>query len=271
VTIVIDEGAGRSVLLVHGQPGSGTDWRPLARLLSRDHRVVATDRPGWGDDEREATGLAANAADLAAVIESSALAQSLTVVGHSLGGGIALELALSRPDLVGALVLLGSIGVEQALSRFDRLLAMPAVGDPVIRAGLAATRRGLATGRRLTRSATASAFAMRANRFPSVRALVWLEAQPIGRKERMSFLVEQRALLEETPAIERGLPSLDVPTAVVHGTFDHIVPLEAARTLAERIPGAELILLKHEGHLVPFVRPDLVVPIIERYSAMAGD
>jgi pimeloyl-ACP methyl ester carboxylesterase len=270
VSIAIDEGAGRSVLLVHGQPGSGADWKPLARLLSADHRVVATDRPGWGDDEREATGLAANAADLAAVAETSGLTPPVTVAGHSLGGGIALELALSRPELVGALVLLGSIGVERALSRLDRLLAVPAVGDPVIRAGLAATRRGIATGRRLTRSTTASAVAMRANRFPSVRALVWLEAQPIGRKERTSFLVEQRALLDETPEIERGLPRLEVPTAVVHGTSDHIVPLEAARALAERIPGAELVWLKGEGHLVPFERPELIAPIVRRYSAMAG-
>ena len=111
---------------------------------------------------------------------------------------------------------------------------------------------------------------MRANRFPSVRALVWLEAQPIGRKERTSFLVEQRALLDETPEIERGLPRLEVPTAVVHGTSDHIVPLEAARALAERIPGAELVWLKGEGHLVPFERPELIAPIVRRYSAMAG-
>jgi pimeloyl-ACP methyl ester carboxylesterase len=270
VTVAIDEGVGRSVLLIHGQPGSGIDWKPLARLLSSDHRVVATDRPGWGDDHREATGLAANAADLASVVASSGLALPITVVGHSLGGGIALELALSRPDLVGALVLLGSIGVDQALTRLDRLLAVPAVGKPVIRAGLAATRRGLATGRRLTSSTPASALATRANRLSSVRALVWLEAQPIGRKERASFLVEQRALLDETPAIQRGLSRLEVPAVVVHGTGDHIVSLSAARMLAERIPGAELIWLKGAGHLVPFEHPELIAPIVRRYSAMAG-
>jgi pimeloyl-ACP methyl ester carboxylesterase len=269
VAIAIDEGSGPSVLLVHGQPGSGADWKGLARLLSEDHRVVATDRPGWGADERPATGFAANALDLASVIESCRLTPPVTVVGHSLGGGIALELALTWPALVGALVLLGSVGMKDALSRFDRLLAVPAVGDSVIRAGLAATRRSIATGRRLTKSPPTNAMAMRLNHFPSVRALIWLEAQPIGRKERASFLVEQRALLAETPAIERGLAGLELPVAVVHGTIDHIVPLAAARLLAERIPGAELIWLKGEGHLVPFERPELIAPVVRRYAAMA--
>jgi len=270
VSIAIDEGTGPAVILVHGQPGSGADFEALAALLATDHRVLAPDRPGWGRDEREAIGLHGNALELASLVESSALQPPVTIVGHSLGGGIALALALERPDLVGALVLVGSIGMDEALSRFDRLLAVPAVGRPVIRAGLAATRRGIATGRRLTKSPPTSAVADRMNRFPTVRALVWLEGQPIGRKERESFLVEQRALLDETPAIERALSRLELPVAVVHGTADHIVPLSAARLLAERIPGAELIWLRGEGHLVPFERPELIAHIVRRYSAMGG-
>lgn len=269
MTVAIDDGAGPAVLCVHGQPGSGIDWLPLVKELSADHRVVAPDRPGWGSDERAATGLAGNALDLGSLIESVGLAPPVTVVGHSLGGGIALELALLRPELVGALVLLGSIGMEQALSRFDRLLAVPTVGDPVIRAGLAATRTGVRAGRRLTQSPRASAVVGRANRFPSVRALVWLEAQALGGRARASFLVEQRALIDDTPAIQRGLSHLDLPTAVVHGTADHVVPLTAARLLAERIPGAELVWLKGAGHLVPFERPELIAPIVRRYVTMA--
>lgn len=270
MTIAIDEGTGRGVLLVHGQPGRGLDWAVLARLLSIDHRVVAPDRPGWGDDNRAATSLAANATELSNVIEALELSPPVTVVGHSLGGGIAIELALSRPDLVGALVLLGSIGVERAVSRFDQLLGAPRLGDPVIRAGLFATRGSLRTARRLLGSEPANPLARRVARSPTFRGLVWLEAQPMSDKARKSFLAEQRALLDETPLLERRLSRLEVPTAVVHGTADRVVPIGASRALSERIPGAELVALKGEGHLVPFERPELIAPIVRRYGALGA-
>jgi len=270
VTVAIDEGSGTSIVLVHGQPGRGLDWAVLARRLSSDHRVVAPDRPGWGDDDRAATSLAANAADLSSVIESLGLTLPVTVVGHSLGGGIAIELALSRPALVGALVLLGSIGVDRAVSRFDQLLAAPGFGDPVIRLGLLATRGGLHTARRVLRGGRTKPLAERFSRSPTVRGLVWLDTQPMSAKLRKSFLAEQRALLDETPLLERRLSRLEIPTVVVHGTADHVVPISASRVLAERIPGAELVVLKGEGHLVPFEQPDLIAPIVRRYASLGA-
>jgi pimeloyl-ACP methyl ester carboxylesterase len=269
VAIAIDEGTGSAVVLVHGQPGRGLDWARLAGRLSNDHRVVAPDRPGWGDDERPATSLASNATDLASTIESLGLPLPVTVVGHSLGGGVAIELALSRPDLVGALVLFGSIGVDRALSRFDLVLADPRFGDPVIRAGVVATRGGIRAARRMLKGGPANRLARRVGRSPTARGLVWLDSQPMSDKVRRSFLAEQRALLAETPLLERRLSRLEVPTAIVHGTADHVVPIGASKALAERIPGAELVALKGEGHLVPFERPSLVAPIVRRYSALA--
>ncbi len=266
----IDEGGGRSVLLIHGQPGLGADWCRLAGLLSLDHRVVAPDRPGWGGDDTGATGLRGNAAALASAVEACALQPPLTVVGHSLGGGIAIELALERPDLVGSLVLVGSVGVGQAINRFDRILAVPAVGGAAVRAGLAITRSGVSAATRLGRAGRGAPLRRRLGRLAMVRSLLWVAAQPTGERARTSFLIEQRALLEETPAIELALGHLDVPVAVVHGTADRIVSPEAARLLAERIPGAELVWLKGQGHLVPFERPELVAPIVRRYSAIGG-
>jgi pimeloyl-ACP methyl ester carboxylesterase len=92
----------------------------------------------------------------------------------------------------------------------------------------------------------------------------------MSEKVRKSFLAEQRALLDETPLLERRLSRLEVPTAVVHGTADHVVPIGASRALAERIPGAELVVLKGEGHLVPYERPGLIAPIVRRYASLAA-
>jgi len=144
----IDAGTGPVVVLVHGQPGAGGDWSALAELLSVDHRVLAPDRPGWGADPRPATGLEANAEALEELLRSAGAQSPVTVVGHSLGGGVALELALTHPERVGALMLIGSVGVAGAISGFDRLLTVPMVGNGILRAGTAALRHGLITARR---------------------------------------------------------------------------------------------------------------------------
>jgi pimeloyl-ACP methyl ester carboxylesterase len=258
------------VLLVHGQPGTGHNWEGLARLLAPDHRVIAPDRPGWGLDTSPAAGLADNARILVELLRNAGAKGPVTVVGHSLGGGIALEMALSNPDLVGSLVLIGSVGVGLALSRLDRVLALPAVGGPVIRAGIVATRHSIVTARHLSQTSLLASLAERAGRLPTVRALVWLDSQPINEQARRSFLVEQRALIDETPSLEQRLPSLALPVAVVHGSADRIVPRAATHLLAELIPGAEHVTLRGEGHLVPMERPELIAPLVRRYAAFGS-
>lgn len=257
------------MLLVHGQPGSGADWRNLARLLVADHRVVAPDRPGWGRNPLPATGLARNAEALAGIAGACGLSAPITVVGHSLGGGIAIELALDYPDLVGALVLIGSVGVGLALGRLDRLLVVPMVGNGIVRAGVAALRGTVAAARRFPDGSRPVSAPRRLGRMVAV--LASLDASnPVGGRARESFLVEQKALLKESPSLERRLGRLTVPAAVVHGAGDRIVPLAAGRLLAERIPGAELVTVRGQGHSVASERPALVAPLIARYALLGA-
>jgi pimeloyl-ACP methyl ester carboxylesterase len=90
----------------------------------------------------------------------------------------------------------------------------------------------------------------------------------VGRS-RQSFLVEQRALLAETPEIERSLCRIAVPTAVLTGASDRVVPVSAARSLAVRVPGAELVVIAG-GHLLPFDQPEKIAEVVRRYSALAS-
>ena len=90
----------------------------------------------------------------------------------------------------------------------------------------------------------------------------------LGRSRR-SFIVEQRALLDETPQLERSLAQIEVPTAVVTGASDHLVPIAAARALAARLPGAELVVLAG-GHLLPFEKPHQIADLVRRYSSLGS-
>lgn len=272
----IDEGQGATVLLVHGQPGGGADWEPVARLLAADYHVLAPDRPGWGANPRPATTLRGNAAALARLCSDRRAPGALldtspvVVVGHSLGGGIALLLALEHPELVGALVLVAPVGVGEALGRSDRLLAVPVLGSGMLRAGAAVLHRGADVGRRLSERSAGNRLIGRVTRSGSLRAVMAEGEREVGARERRSFLVEQRAVIEETPAIESRLPSLRVPCVVIHGRADHIVPVAAGRRLAGVIPGAELVTVARAGHRIAFEQPELVADAVRRYSRLAG-
>ena len=177
---VTDVGAGPPVLLVHGQPGSRADWRRLVPLLADDHRVLSVDRPGYGDSGGEAVGMIENAELLWQLLEERS-AVGATVVGHSLGAGIALAMA-ERSLGVGALVLVGTAGVQGTVGALDHLLALRFAST----LGISGVRRVV---RMLGRHAAG----------PVAAAIDgW------GPTSGRSFTREQRALLRERDLLEDG-------------------------------------------------------------------
>jgi len=262
---VVDRGRGRPVLLVHGQPGLGTDWERVAERLA-DHRLLIVDRPGYGRGGEETLGIAGNADALADVLTERA-AVPATVVGHSYGGGIAIMLAAHRPELVSGLVLVGSIGRADSVNGLDRVLATPVLGEAISAAGL------FALGRVLPRLRTATGD--RAN-----RALAWLRAslpdetydrvssQP-GRRVWHSFVAEQRTLMREIDAVETALGSVRAPTVVISGTWDVVVPPSVSTSVAASIPGSELVTIARTGHFVPRDAPAVVAAAVRSTEARA--
>lgn len=266
--VPLDVGSGPTVLLVHGQPGRGVAWAPVAALLADDFRVIAPDRPGWGGHPRPPTTLAGNARALTKLLADRGVTEDtgpVVVVGHSLGGGIAIELALAEPELVGALVLVSSVGVGAALNGMDRLLAVPVLGEQLLRAGALAVQRTVRQAGRLAGTSRGEHLLEGAKRYPAVRSLLAEGANGLDGRDRRSFLVEQRALIEETPGIEQRLRHLRLPAIVIHGAADHVVAPQAAVQLAAAIPGAELLMRPREGHRLPFEEPSVVAAAVRRY------
>jgi pimeloyl-ACP methyl ester carboxylesterase len=240
---VTDVGSGHPILLVHGQPGSRADWSSLIPLLSGEFRVLAVDRPGYGESGGEAVGLLENASLLWRLLEERS-AVGATIVGHSLGAGIALAMA-ERALGAGALVLVGTAGVDGTVGALDHLLALPLAGS----LGVSGVRSAAHVLRRFVEN-------------PSVAAIDgW------GSRAGPSFTREQRALLRERDLLEAGLDAIAVPTTVVVGSHDRIVRPSAQRALAARIPGGQLVELPGAGHLIPLRNAPALAAIVRAVAA----
>jgi pimeloyl-ACP methyl ester carboxylesterase len=237
-----------AVLLLHGQPGSARDWDRVLDALGRSTDVLALDRPGW-DGHSRATDLEGNAAAAIAALDAQGITRAV-VVGHSFGGAVAAWLAVHHPERVAALVLAAPSANARALYALDRVLASRVAGSAVVAGAGAAlslppVRRTIAARARLDES--------------YLRGLARLLTRP---SSWTAFVVEQRALLDGIPRLEPQLHAISAPTVIVAGAADPIVPTTAARLLAQQIRGAELVLLRRAGHLLPHRHADKLAEII---------
>jgi pimeloyl-ACP methyl ester carboxylesterase len=248
-----------AVLLLHGQPGGVRDWDRVVAALD-GVEVIALYRPGW-DGASAPRDLPGNAAAAVAALDAREVGD-VVVVGHSLGAGVAAWMAVLYPERVRALVL-ASPGVNTAaLDRFDRLLAARVLG-PALSASLMAAA-GSALAIRPVRRVIAGRLGLEEDFLRSGSQLL---LRPSAWR---SFVVEQRALFRDLPALEKRLGSISAPTRIVSGAADWVVPPAAARLLATEIPGAELELVAGAGHLLPHQHATVLALAIRRTLALAS-
>jgi pimeloyl-ACP methyl ester carboxylesterase len=257
----IDRGSGPAVVLLHGQPGTGASWDPVTDRLAGECRVLAPDRIGYGASGGQALGLAGNAELLASFLTDRG-AVPATVVAHSWAGGAAVLLAARHPDLVSSLVLVGAACTPDSLNFIDRWLTVPVLGEVMTVAGLIGIGNVLPRLRRLTRYAPVR------YRDRLDTALPSLDVAGIRpgslRRDTLTFMIEQRAIEAELPAVIGALGALDLPVAVVSGTWDLVVPPRASVSLVRAVPGAELTLLPRTGHFVARDSPAALAEVIRR-------
>ena len=120
------EGEGETLLLVHGMAGSSATWRAVFPQLAQRYRVLAPDLPGHGDSAkpRGDYSLGAFAAWLRDLLNELGI-ERVTVIGQSLGGGVAMQFSYQHPELCDRLVLIGSGGLGPDVNWTLRLLAAP--------------------------------------------------------------------------------------------------------------------------------------------------
>jgi 2-succinyl-6-hydroxy-2,4-cyclohexadiene-1-carboxylate synthase len=238
-------GLGR-VVLVHGFTQTLASWGAVGERLGRGWEVVRVDLPGHGGSGSVRVGFA-EAAGLVGAVGGAA-----AYVGYSLGGRLCLRLALDRPDLVRALVLVGaSPGIADAAARAERRSADEALAARVEREGVAAF---------LDRWLAGPLFAT-------------LPAAAAGRAERLANTAEglAYALRElgtgaQAPLWDR-LAGLRPPTLLVAGALDAKFAALAEEMAAAIGPSARVALVPGAGHAAHLERPDQTAALIEEFLA----
>ncbi len=252
-------GRGPALVLLNGYGASADLWPAgwLARLAER-HRVVTPDPRGggWSRFAEAPFTIADLADDVVAVLDDAGIGRAV-LLGLSMGGMVAQEVALAAPHRVVGLVLAGTRPPAPAFVHPPWSSSLAFVRGPARGESLAHFQR------RLWSSSVAPGFPER--RPDLVDEVV---AQSVARPTPRSALVNQLRAMTGWSGAER-IGSIAVPTAVVHGRRDRFAVPANGEALAAAIPGATLRLLDDTGHLLPLEAPEALDAAIDEVVARA--
>jgi pimeloyl-ACP methyl ester carboxylesterase len=257
-------GRGSPVLLIHGLGSAGyLEWRFNLRRLATRHTVYAPDLPGFGRSDKPRSArysIPFFARTLVRYLQELRL-RSLAVVGTSLGGGVALELALHHPRRVRRLVLVNSVGLGRPrLQPQYPILALPGLGE----LGMRAAQRGLRVApARLIRRLAARLAAADADPerllddayLEELRRMFAAEGYPEAYLATVRSLLSLPALARAFDATDR-LAQVEVPVLLIWGGRDPIFPVENATRAHRLLPDSRLVVLEGAGHTPQAERPE---------------
>lgn len=255
-------GSGPPLLLLHGIGDSSASWVPIMPALAEHHTVIAPDFLGHGNSDKpradySAAAFANGMRDLLEVLDID----RATVVGHSLGGGIAAQVAYQYPERCERLVLVSSGGVERDVNPLLRLCAAPfsdllltPLRLPLGRLGIHLALDALtATGHPIGRDAD------------ELRRV--FESLPDG-PARGAFTRTLRSVVDwrgqVVTMLDRCYLAAHMPVLIMWGTHDAVIPVEHATVAHEAMAGSRLEIFDGAGHFPHHFDP-------ERFQSLLAD
>jgi pimeloyl-ACP methyl ester carboxylesterase len=258
-------GAGPTLVLIHGITNSSQSWEPAMRLLARDFDVIAPDLPGHGESDRQRGdhSLGGHACVMRDLLHVLGVARA-TVVGHSLGGGVAMQFAYQFPDMVERLVLVGSGGLGREVSPLIRSAALPfaeqvlplLTARPLIEAGSAIAglvgRLGFKPGADLAEVSRGVASLGDTERRAAFVRTVRSVISPLGQR---------------VTATDRLYLAAELPTLIVWGDRDPIIPVEHGRAAHALLANSQLEIFEGAGHFPQLDDPYRFATLVTAFVA----
>lgn len=253
-----DTGQRPCVVLVHGIAGDGSEWEPVLDTLSTSYDVIAPDLAGHGESTRLRGdhSIGAFATWLRDVLEALEVERA-TFVGHSLGGGVVMQFAYQFPEYVERMVLVSSGGLGREVSALIRAASLPGAEWVLGGVGVAA------------RSAEPLLAAVGVGPRTEYGELVHRIGGLTDGDRRAAFVRAVRAIAspggQRVNASDRLYLAEDVPTVIVWGARDRIIPVTHAHATHEAVPGSELVIFDEAGHFPHGDDPERFTAVLENF------
>jgi pimeloyl-ACP methyl ester carboxylesterase len=261
----VQAGRGPALLLIHGIGDRSDTWQEIIPMLARDYRVIAPDLLGHGRSDKpradySVAGYANAMRDLLTYLD----VEHATVVGHSLGGGVAMQFAYQYPERCERLVLVSAGGVGREVNPVLRVASSPA-GElllPILRVRLGRAAAG-----------TIVAFLRWLETDLGRDSSDWLrvlDALPDAVSQR-AFVRTLRAVVDYRGQVVTGLDrcylAASVPTLLMWGTRDAIVPFLHAQRAHAAMPSSRLEVFVDAGHFPHHHDPERFVSVLRQFIA----
>jgi pimeloyl-ACP methyl ester carboxylesterase len=261
---VIEIGSGPPLLFVHGLSGCWQNWLENVPHFARTHRVIAMDLPGFGGSEMpheeiSIAGYGRFLDRLCGALEIDAAA----VVGNSMGGYVAAELAVAFPQRVERLMLVSAAGITAEHLPVERVMA----GARIVAATAdwAASRHEAFSRRPALRRLALSFVVRHPQRLSAPLAFELMQGSG-----KPGFLPAMAAIMRHR--ISERLPQIACPTAIVWGASDRVIPVRDADRFERLIPNARKTILPDTGHVAMLERPERFNALLDEFLAsLPGD
>lgn len=258
-------GSGPVLLLIHGIGDNSETWEPVHAKLAQRFTVIAPDLLGHGnsDKPRADYSVAAYANGMRDLLSVLGI-DRVTVLGHSLGGGVAMQFAYQFPQLVDRLILVGAGGVTKDVNIALRIASLPLGGEAL---GLLRLPLVLSAMQALGKAAGTVLGSTRVGRdLPDVLRILRDLPEPTASS---AFTRTLRAVVDwrgqVVTMLDRCYLTESVPVQLIWGDQDAVIPVSHARMAHAAMPGSQLDIFQQSGHFPFHDDPDRFVEVVQRF------
>jgi pimeloyl-ACP methyl ester carboxylesterase len=258
-------GSGPALLLLHGVGDDSSTWEPVLASLAQRFTVIAPDMLGHGDSDKPRAdySLAAFAngiRDLLTVLDID----RVTIVGHSFGGGVAMQFAYQYPQFVERLVLVSTGGITTDVSMALRMAAMPMGSEALAMLRLPGARPALQLFGRAVGSVLGSTKFGRDAKTAMDKVVALQDPSALSAFARtLRSVVDARG--QFVTMLDRRHLMESVPVQLIWGEEDFIIPVSHARIGHEAIAGSRVEIFENSGHMPHHDHPDRFVSVVEQF------